>query len=199
MNFLCLDLKSKTIYSKSIAVDLLIIPSNNHLIYYEVLNHFFFMVAFFAVSFFLTQFYKCFSKNTSANGFSQNLQGIIFISSSFSSASSSSFSSSSTLSFFMALIAALKSSDAAFQLSLVFSKPFPLPLPYFFSLAFTCLARTACSFVTNLFASELNSFLFDIKTNLQALACFSRAFLLNFLPHPSGHSTRSFSPCCKDY
>ena len=48
-----------------------------------------------------------------------------------------------------------------------------------------------CSFPT-LLASELNSFLFDINTNLQALACFSKAFLLNFLPQPSGQSTKSF-------
>ena len=32
-----------------------------------------------------------------------------------------------------------------------------------------------------------------MKTTLHALACGSSAFLLNFLPHPSGHSTRSFS------
>lgn len=44
-----------------------------------------------------------------------------------------------------------------------------------------------------LLASELNSFLFDMKTSLQAFACFSSAFRLNFLPHPSGHKTRSFS------
>jgi len=43
-----------------------------------------------------------------------------------------------------------------------------------------------------LFASELNYFLFDMNTNLQALACFSNAFLLNFLPHPSGHITSKF-------
>ena len=40
-----------------------------------------------------------------------------------------------------------------------------------------------CSFDT-LLAYELNSFLLDINTNLQALTCFSRAFLLNFLPQP---------------
>ena len=33
-------------------------------------------------------------------------------------------------------------------------------------------------------AYELNYFLFDIKTNLQAFACFYKAFLLNFLPQP---------------
>jgi len=32
-----------------------------------------------------------------------------------------------------------------------------------------------------------------MKTNLQAFACFSKAFRLNFLPHPSGHSNKSFS------
>jgi len=31
-----------------------------------------------------------------------------------------------------------------------------------------------------------------MKTILHALACFSRAFLLNFLPQPSGHNIRSF-------
>ena len=41
-----------------------------------------------------------------------------------------------------------------------------------------------CSFETNRLAYELNSFLFDMKTSLHALACFSRAFLLNFLPQP---------------
>jgi len=54
------------------------------------------------------------------------------------------------------------------------------------------LMKVTCSFETNLLASELNSFLFDMKTNLQALACFSSAFLLNFRPQPSGHCTRSF-------
>ena len=48
-----------------------------------------------------------------------------------------------------------------------------------------------CSFPT-LLASELNYFRFDMKTNLQAFACFSRAFRLNFLPHPSGQSIKSF-------
>lgn len=41
-----------------------------------------------------------------------------------------------------------------------------------------------CSLEVILFASELNSFLFDMNTNLQAFACFSKAFLLNFLPQP---------------
>ena len=59
---------------------------------------------------------------------------------------------------------------------------------------YLCLSISinTCYFPT-LLAYELNSFLFDIKTNLQALACFSKAFLLNFLPHPSGHNTKSFS------
>lgn len=87
----------------------------------------------------------------------------------------------------MALIAARKSYEAVFQLSPVLSKPFPLALPYFFYFALTCLMMFACSLFTSLLASELNSFLLDMNTNLQALACFSKAFLLNFLPHPSGH------------
>ncbi len=138
----------------------------------------------------------CFSKNTSAKGFSQYLHGIIFISSYFYS--SSSFSYSYTLSFLIALTAALKSYEAAFQFSPVFSKPFPFPLPSFFSLAFTCLTKVACSLLTSLFASELNYFLLDIKTNLQAFACFSKAFRLNLRPQPSVHSIKSFSPCCID-
>ena len=48
-----------------------------------------------------------------------------------------------------------------------------------------------CSFPT-LLASELNYFRFDMKTNLHAFTCFSKAFLLNFLPHPSGQSIKSF-------
>lgn len=52
-----------------------------------------------------------------------------------------------------------------------------------------------CSLEVSLFASELNYFLLDINTNLHAFACFSRAFRLNFRPHPSGHSTNSFSFC----
>lgn len=124
---------------------------------------------------------------------------MIFISSSFSSHYSS-FYSSSMLSFLIALIAARKSYEAAFQLSPVFSKPLLFPaLPSFFSLALTCLIRLACYLFTSLFASELNSFRFDIKTSLQALACFYRAFLLNFRPQPSGHYIKSFSPWGIDY
>jgi|JI9StandDraft_2_1071091.scaffolds.fasta_scaffold92491_1 hypothetical protein len=52
--------------------------------------------------------------------------------------------------------------------------------------------QSTCSLETR-FASELNSFLLDINTNLHAFACFSKAFLLNLRPHPSGHITRSFS------
>jgi len=96
------------------------------------------------------------------------------------------------------LIAALKSSEAAFQLSVVFSKPLVFPFPYFFYFALTCLIKFACYFVTSLLASELNYFLLDINTNLQALACFYKAFLLNLRPHPSGHSIKSFSPACID-
>ena len=55
------------------------------------------------------------------------------------------------------------------------------------------IIKNTCSFETTLLASELNSLRFDMKTNLQAFACFYRAFLLNFRPHPSGHITRSFS------
>lgn len=54
------------------------------------------------------------------------------------------------------------------------------------------ISSSTCSLVT-LLASELNSFLFDINTSLQAFACFSSAFLLNDRPHPSGHITKSFS------
>lgn len=54
------------------------------------------------------------------------------------------------------------------------------------------VSSSTCSLVT-LLASELNSFLFDINTSLQAFACFSSAFLLNDRPHPSGHITKSFS------
>lgn len=84
----------------------------------------------------------------------------------------------------MAFMAARKSSDAAFQLSLVFSNPLVLVFPYFFYFAFTCLTMLACSLFTSLFASELNYFLFDIKTSLQALACFYKALRLNFRPQP---------------
>ncbi len=56
-----------------------------------------------------------------------------------------------------------------------------------------------CSFEVILFASELNYFLLDIKTNLQAFACFYKAFLLNFLPQPSGHITSRFSSSFADY
>jgi hypothetical protein len=89
------------------------------LIYNEIQNHFFLIVFFFSTYLLFTQLSKCFYKNTSANGFSQYLQGTIFIYSSFSSHYSS-FYSSFTFYFFIALMAALKSSDAAFQLSLVF-------------------------------------------------------------------------------
>lgn len=54
-----------------------------------------------------------------------------------------------------------------------------------------CNNKVTCS-LEILFASELNSFLLDINTNLQALACFSSAFRLNLRPQPSGHITRSF-------
>jgi len=87
--------------------------------------------------------------------------------------------------FLIALIAALKSSEADFQFYPVFSKPFDFP--YLFSLALTCFAIFACYLFTNRFASELNYFLLDINTNLQALACFSKAFLWNFLPQPYVH------------
>jgi len=90
---------------------------------------------------------------------------------------------------------ARNSSDAAFQLSPVFPKPaLPRVFPIsFFSFILVCLAIKACYLEVIRFASELNSFLLDINTNLQALACFSKAFLLNDLPHPSGHLTKSFS------
>ena len=52
---------------------------------------------------------------------------------------------------------------------------------------------STCYLDVSLFAYELNSFLFDMKTNLHAFACFSRAFLLNFRPQPSGHMIKSFS------
>lgn len=105
-------------------------------------------------------------------------------------------------------MADLKSSEAAFQLSLVLSNPFPLVIPIwaFFSCNLFCFTKAAwikwkitCSCEVNLLASELNSFLFDMKTNLQALACFSKALRLNFLPHPYGHSTNSFSFSCKSF
>lgn len=118
------------------------------------------------------------------------------------SMSSASSSSPSFSSFFMALMADLKSSEAAFQFYpvLVLSKPLPLVMPiFFFSSTLVCFTicayvyhKTTCSLPT-LLASELNSFLFDMNTNLQAFACFSKAFLLNFRPQPSGHITRSFS------
>ena len=54
-------------------------------------------------------------------------------------------------------------------------------------------AKNTCSLEMTLLASELNSFLLDMKTNLHAFACFSSAFLLNFLPQPSGHIIKSFS------
>lgn len=58
-----------------------------------------------------------------------------------------------------------------------------------------------CYFDVSLLASELNYFLLDIKTILQALACFYKAFLLNLRPQPSGHITKSvsFSGCYLDY
>ena len=49
-----------------------------------------------------------------------------------------------------------------------------------------------CYLEVNLLASELNSFLFDINTNLQAFACFSKGFRLKVRPQPSGHRTKSF-------
>ena len=117
------------------------------------------------------------------------------------SSASSSYSPSFS-SFFIALMADLKSSEAAFQFYpvLVLSKPLPLVIPiFFFSSTLVCFTicaynhhKCTCSFPT-LLASELNSFLLDMNTNLQAFACFSKAFLLNFLPQPSGHITKSFS------
>jgi hypothetical protein len=76
------------------------------------------MVFFFSDYFFFAHVYKCFSKNTSAKGFSQNLHGSIFIYSSYFYASPSSPYYIS--SFLIALIAALKSSEAAFQFYPVF-------------------------------------------------------------------------------
>ena len=79
-------------------------------------------------------------------------------------------------------------------LSFSFSKFFLLlNFVLLYDLSLNCNKKITCSFEVNLLASELNYFLFDMKTNLQALACFSNAFRLNFLPQPSGHSTSSFS------
>jgi hypothetical protein len=107
---------------------------------------------------------------------------------------SSSYSSFAFSYFLFAFITARNYSEAAFQLSPVLPKPaLPFVPPIsFFSFILVCLAMRACYFEVILLASELNSFLFDMKTNLQALACFSSAFLLNFLPQPSGHGTKSF-------
>ncbi len=75
----------------------------------------------------------------------------------------------------MALIADLKSYEAAFQFYpvLVLSKPFPRVFSiFFFYSIFVCLTIWACYLETKRLASELNYFLFDINTNLQAFACF---------------------------
>jgi len=87
----------------------------------------------------------------------------------------------------IAFTAALKSFDAAFQLSDVLSRALFFTIPSFFYFAFACLIMVACYLLTNLFASELNSFLLDMNTSLQAFACFSKAFRLNFRPQPSVH------------
>lgn len=147
---------------------------------------FYFSLSF---SFFFAHVSKCFSIRTGANSFSQNSHGTAFKTYYFSYFYPyySSFPSSS---FLIPLIAALKFSDVALQLSLVLSKPFVFPNCFYFFLF--SLINAACYFEVNLFASELNYFLLDMKTILQAFACFYNAFLLNFLPHPSGHSTKSF-------
>lgn len=69
---------------------------------------------------------------------------------------------------------------------------------YYVGLNYT---QITCYFEAILFASELNYFLLDMKTILQALACFSRAFRLNLRPQPSGHKIKSvsFSGCSLDY
>ena len=100
-------------------------------------NHFFLNVFLRSTSFFLAHTYKCFSRKTSAKGFSQYLQVWIFISSFSSTPFSSSYSSA--VYFLIALTWALKSSLAAFQLSEVFSNPLvPLSLSFFY-LFFCCL------------------------------------------------------------
>ncbi len=53
-------------------------------------------------------------------------------------------------------------------------------------IAFTCYLEVI------LLAYELNSLRLDIKTSLQAFACFSKAFLLNLRPQPYGQRTKSF-------
>lgn len=70
--------------------------------------------------------------------------------------------------------------------SLAFGHAHFFLLLYFGLLGYDDLNRcgVTCSLEVILFASELNSFLFDMNTNLQAFACFSSAFLLNFLPQP---------------
>jgi len=75
----------------------------------------------------------------------------------------------------MAFIADRKSYEAAFQFYpvLVLSNPFPRVIPiFFFYSIFVCFTIWACYLETKRFASELNYFLFDINTSLQAFACF---------------------------
>ena len=132
---------------------------------------FFFYFSYFY--FLFIQFYICLFSNTSANGFSQYSHGEIFI-------SYWPYYSPPPY-FFTAFMTDLKSYEAAFQLSLVLSNPFPFVIPIwaFFYWSLFCLTKVAlnkikitCSWEVNLLASELNSFLFDMKTNLHALECF---------------------------
>ena len=107
--------------------------------------HFFLVVFFFSFSFRFKQFSKCVSISISANIFSQYSQATVFkaaCSSPSPSTSPSYFSSFS--SFLTALIAFLKSSEAAFQLSPVFQNPLPLVFPRsFFSFNLFCFTMLA--------------------------------------------------------
>lgn len=99
---------------------------------------FYFSLSF---SFFFAHVSKCFSIKTGANNFSQNSHGTAFKTYYFSYFYPyySSFPSSS---FLIPLIAALKFSDVALQLSLVLSNPFVFPNCFYFFLF--SLINAAC-------------------------------------------------------